>query len=79
MRAWGCLFLSCPLALGLSMPRKSGHTRSADLTIIQHGGWCPDLSGSACALLIGNAVKKDIPMLMRLTNDTSVALRKDQK
>jgi len=33
-------------------PRKSGHTRNAGLTIIQHGGRCPDLSGPAGALLI---------------------------
>jgi len=56
-------FAACPLTGGLSVPRKSGHTRNADLTIMQHGGWCPDLSGSACALLIGHETKKDIPML----------------
>ena len=36
-------FAACPLTGGLSVPRKSGHTRNADLTIMQHGG--PDLSG----------------------------------
>ena len=45
------------------MPRKSGHTCNADLTIIQHGGRCPDLSGPADALLIGDEAKKDISML----------------
>jgi len=36
-------FAACPLAGGLSVPRKLGHTRNADLTIMQHGGRCPDL------------------------------------
>ena len=45
------------------MPRKSGHTRNEDLTIMQHSGRCPDLSGSACALIIGHETKKDIPIL----------------
>jgi hypothetical protein len=70
-------FVSCPVTGGLSVPRKSGpfdrlmvlskvkgHTRNADLTIVYHGGRCPDLSGSACALLIGHAAKKDIPLLL---------------
>jgi len=50
------------------VPRKSGHTRNADLTIIQHGGRCPDLSGPACALLIGHETKKDIPMLNHIVS-----------
>ena len=57
-----------PLTGGLSVPRKSGHTRNADLTIMQHGGRCPDLSGSACALLIGHETKKDIPMLNHIVS-----------
>ena len=56
-------FAACPLTGGLSVPRKSGHTRNADLTSIRHGGGCPDLSGSAGALLSGHETKKDIPML----------------
>ena len=57
-------FTPCPLTGGLSVPRKSGpfdklmvlskvegHTRNADLTIMQHVGRCPDLSGSAGALI----------------------------
>ncbi|RLB20599.1 MAG: hypothetical protein DRG73_09940 [Deltaproteobacteria bacterium] len=28
-------------------------------------GWCPDLWGSACALVIGHETKKDIPMLLK--------------
>jgi len=47
------------------VPRKSGHTCNADLTIINHGGRCPDLSGPATALLIGHETKKDISMLSR--------------
>ena len=43
------------------MPRKSGHTCNADLTIIQHGGRCPDLSGPANALRIGHETKKTSP------------------
>ena len=58
------------------MPRKSGpfdtlmvlskvegHTSNADLTMIRHGGRCPDLSGSAGAFIIGHETKKDIPVL----------------
>jgi len=61
-------FAACPLTGGLSVPRKSGHTRNADLTMMQHGGRCPDLSGSACALLIGHETKKDIPMLNHIVS-----------
>jgi len=59
-------FVSWPLTVGLSVPRKSGHTCNADLTIIQHGGRCPDLSGPGNALLIGHETKKDIPMLLAI-------------
>jgi hypothetical protein len=64
-----------PSTGGLSVPRKSGpfdrlmvlnkvegHTRNADLTIVCHGGGCPDLSGPAGALLLGHETKKDISM-----------------
>jgi len=54
-------FISCPLTGGISVPRKSGHTCNADLTIIQHGGRCPDLSGPGTALLIGHEIKKKSP------------------
>jgi hypothetical protein len=56
-------FAACPLTGGLSVPRKSGHTRNADLAIMQYGGRCPDLSGPAGALCRGHETKKDIPML----------------
>ena len=56
-------FASCLLTGDLSVPRKSGHTRNEDLTMIQHGVRCPDLSGSDGAFLIGHEAKKDIPML----------------
>jgi hypothetical protein len=56
-------FVSCPSTRGLSVPRKSGHTRNTDLTIVCHDGGCPDLSGPADALLIGHETKKDISML----------------
>ena len=56
-------FISCPLSGGLSVPRKSGHMCNADLTIIQYGARCPDLSGPGNALLIGHEIKKDISML----------------
>jgi hypothetical protein len=56
-------FAAYPLTGGLSVPRKSEHTRNADLTIMQHVGRCPDLSGPADALRIGHETKKDIPML----------------
>jgi hypothetical protein len=59
-------FAACPLTGGLSVPRKSGHTRNADLTIIQHGGRCPDLSGPADALRIGHETKKDISILFSM-------------
>ena len=53
-------FAACPLTGSLSVPRKSGHTRNADLTIIQHGGRCPDLSGPAGALRIGHGKKRHL-------------------
>ena len=56
-------FAACPLTGGLSVPRKSGHTRNADLTIVYHGGGCPDLSGPAGALHRGHETKKGISML----------------
>jgi hypothetical protein len=33
------------------------------LTIMHHGGWCPDLLGPANAFIIGHETKKDTPML----------------
>ena len=71
-------FLSCPITGDLSVPHKSGHTRNVDLTIIQHGGRCPDLSGPAGVLLIGHD-KKDIPMLMCLTKGHYVTLNKGKE
>ena len=57
-------FLSHALEQGASAcPDKSGHTRNADLTMIRHGGRCPDLLGPARALRRGHATKKVIPML----------------
>ena len=56
-------FVSCPVTGGLSVPRKWGHTRSADLTMVYHGGGCPDLSVPAGALRRGHEIKKDISML----------------
>jgi len=56
-------FAPCPQTEGLSVPRKSGHTRNAALTLMHHGGRCPDLSGPAGALLRGHETKKDTPML----------------
>jgi len=56
-------FAPCPLTGGLSVPRKSGHRCNADLTVIHHGGWCPDLSGPAGVLCRGHETKKDIPIL----------------
>ena len=47
-----------PLTVGLSVPRKSGHASNADLTMIRHGGRCPDLSGPAGALRIENGKKR---------------------
>jgi hypothetical protein len=35
------------------LSKVEGHTRNADLTIMQHGGRCPDLSGPAGALRRG--------------------------
>jgi len=56
-------FVSCPVTGGISVPRKSRHTRNADLTIVCHGSGYPDLSGPAGALLLGRETKKDISML----------------
>jgi len=50
------------------VPRKSGHTCNADLTIIQYGAWCPDLSGPGNALLIGHETKKDITILFSISS-----------
>jgi hypothetical protein len=65
----GSFFAACPFTGGFSVPRKSGHTSNADLTIILHGGRCPDLSGPACALRRGHETKKDPSMPIRLTED----------
>jgi len=46
------------------VPRKSGHTCNAGLTIIPYGAWCPDLSGPGTALLIGHEIKKTSPYSM---------------
>jgi hypothetical protein len=54
-------FISFLLTGGISVTRKSGHICNAGLAIIQHGGWCPDLSGFGNALLIGNEIKKTSP------------------
>ena len=60
--AWGCLFLLHALEQGASAcPNKSGHTRNAEMTMIRHGGRCPDLLGSAGALLLGHETKKASP------------------
>jgi hypothetical protein len=45
------------------VPGISGQVRNADLTIIQHGGRCPDVSGPASALRKGRETKKDMSML----------------
>jgi hypothetical protein len=66
-------FAACPFTWGISVPRKSGQVRNADLTIIQHGGGCPDLSGSASALLLGHETKKDTSMSMHLTKGNHLA------
>jgi len=49
------------------VPRKSGHTCNADLTIIQYGGRCPDLSGPADALLIGHETKRHLHTPMKVS------------
>jgi hypothetical protein len=59
-------FAACPVTGGLSVPRKSGHTRNADLTMIRHGCGCPDLSGPASALRRGHETKKDISILFHI-------------
>jgi hypothetical protein len=56
-----------PHTEGLSVPRKSGHTRNADLTIMQHGNRCPDLPGSTVMSLLGHDEKKDMSMLIPST------------
>jgi len=43
------------------VPRKSGHTCNAGLTIMQNGARCPDLSGPGTALLRGHEIKKTSP------------------
>jgi len=60
----GVFFCLIPFNRRHHVPRKSGHTCNADLTIIHHGGWCPDLSGPGSALLIGYETKKDTSMLI---------------
>jgi hypothetical protein len=48
------------------------------LTIIRHGGRCPDLLGPASALRKRHGIKKDTSMPMLLTMDTYFALSKCQ-
>jgi hypothetical protein len=50
------------------VPRKSGHRGNADVTIMQHGGRCPDLSGPADALRRGHDEKKDMSMLFSVSS-----------
>ena len=71
-------FAPCPEQGTLACPDKSGHTRNAELTMIRHGGRCPDLLGPAGALLLGHERKKDTPMLMRLTKGDYLALSNGQ-
>jgi hypothetical protein len=59
-------FISCPITRGLSVPRTSGHTRNAEVTMIRHGGRCPDVSGPASALRRGHEIKKDISILFSM-------------
>jgi hypothetical protein len=55
-------FLLHALEQGASAcPDKSGQVSNADMTMIRHGGRCPDLLGSACALLLGHETKKTSP------------------
>jgi hypothetical protein len=49
------------------VPRKSGHMCNAYLTIIQHGGRCPDLSGPGTALLIGHEIKRHLHTPMKVS------------
>jgi len=46
----------------LACPDTSGHTRNADLTLVCHGGRCPDVLGPASALRLGHGKRKDTPM-----------------
>jgi len=49
------------------VPRKSGHTCNADLTIIQHGGRCPDLRGLPMHYLLGMRQKRHFHTPMKLS------------
>jgi len=53
-----------------------GHTRNADLTMVCHGGRCPDVLGPAGALVLGHGERKDTPMPMRLTKGAYCASSK---
>jgi len=58
----GVSFLYHALQQGASAcPDKSEHTRNADLTMVCHGGKCPDLLGPAGALLLGHGKEKTPP------------------
>ena len=59
-------FAACPLTGGLSVPRKSGHTRKADLTIMKYGGGCPDLRGLPVHYLKGMRQKKTSPCSIKV-------------
>ena len=60
----GVFFCLMPCNKGVSAcPDKSGQVRNEDLTIMQHGSRCPDLSGPAGALYRGHETKKDMSML----------------
>jgi hypothetical protein len=48
------------------VPRASGQVRNMDVTIMQHDGRCPDVSGPAGALRRGHEAKKDTSMPMGL-------------
>ena len=62
--ASACPDKSGPFDKLMVLSKVEGHTRNADLTMIRHSGWCPDLLGPAGALRRGHETKKDTSMLI---------------
>jgi len=71
-------FTSCPLIRGLSVPLQSMCTGNSSLSLrnFVRVHW---FEAAYYLAFVRTWLKKDIPMLMRLTKDTSVTLIKGQE
>ena len=71
-------FVTCPRSNAQADPDKSGHRPPCCITVKSPLSVCRDLRGALRPPVKGHAAKKDIPMLIRLTKGTYLALSKSQ-